>query len=443
MEWERTRPPRDMRAASWALLCGNFAIGCGVMVVPGTLNDLVADLHIRVTQGGHLIAIAALMMGLGAPLLAWRVSGWDRRAVLSASLAWYGLGHLLCALSPNLLLLTVLRAATVLAAAVFTPQAAATMGHLSAPSHRGRSITFVFMGWSLASVAGLPLASWIGAHLGWRSAMLAVSACSCASMVLVWRSLPHGIRPPAISLRSWAKIARSPLSIALVLVTAFQSAGQYSVLAYAAAYYRAVFHASPIGISLMFAWFGALALSGNVLLNRAVDQFGAAKAVTLTLALMASSLLMWPLAASLPSLALVMVPWALSGFATNSGQQARLGGLSPRLTPALMALNTSAIYLGQAMGASAGAWVLSRADFPQLHWVGLGWMCVALLLSVWGMRQEHQRQRLHEPPDSPSPCVQSAQVALAASLVEDHPTGHRNVQTLDGTEHGDAHQDIA
>jgi len=142
--------------------------------------------------------------------------------------------------------------------------------------------------------------------------------------------------------------------MAVVAVTACQSAGQFSVLAYMAPYYKHGYGASPEQISAMFAWFGALALLGNLYLNRVIDQTGPARAVTTTLAMMAASLLAWPLATTLPWLALILLPWALSGFATNSGQQARLGGLSPRLAPALMALNTSAIYLGQAVGAAGG-----------------------------------------------------------------------------------------
>ncbi len=79
MEWERTLPASAMRAARWSLLGGNFVIGCGVMVVGGTLNDLTDDLGISVSRGGELIALAALFMGVGAPVLAAWVSRWDRR----------------------------------------------------------------------------------------------------------------------------------------------------------------------------------------------------------------------------------------------------------------------------------------------------------------------------------------------------------------------------
>jgi DHA1 family inner membrane transport protein len=390
MEMERALPRQSLKAAQWALLFGNFVIGCGVMVVGGTLNDLTRDLNISVTTGGQLLAIAAVMMGVGAPVLAWLIGHIDRRMLLTWTMVWYAGGHLLCAAMPDYAWLWPVRAMTVLSAAVFTPQAAATAGFMSTPAHRGRAITFVFMGWSMASVAGMPMTAWVGERAGWRVAMVLVGVGALASAWLVRRHLPHGVRPPALSLRSWRKVLRSPLLMAVVLVTACQSAGQFTVLGYTAPYYKQVFGASPEQISLMFAWFGALALAGNVVLNRVVDRVGAAPAVTLTLALMAVSLLIWPLASTLPVLALVVVPWAISGFATNSGQQARLGGLSPRLAPALMALNTSAIYLGHALGASGGGWVIEHVGFSELHWLGLAWMVVALGLSAWAQRVQRQ-----------------------------------------------------
>jgi predicted MFS family arabinose efflux permease len=393
VEAERTLSRDSMRATSWALLAGNFMIGCGVMVVGGTLNDLTVSLSITVAKAGKLLAIAALMMGVGAPVLATLVARMDRRKLLALAMVWYAAGHALSAAAPSYDWLWPIRALTVLSAAVFTPQAAATIGFMSTPAHRGRHITFVFMGWSLASVAGMPLAAWVGETLGWRIAMLLVAGGSLAAAWLVWRTVPGGLRPPALSWRSWGKVLRSPLLVALVAVTACQSAGQFSLLAYAAPYYKNVFDASTEQISLMFAWFGTLALAGNVILNRVIDRMGAAQAVTLTLAMMAVSLLLWPMAHSLLGLAMVLVPWALSGFATNSGQQARLGGISPRLAPALMALNTSAIYLGHAVGASGGSWVLTHHHYTDLHWLSLAWMAVALALSAWAMKVQSRLNR--------------------------------------------------
>ncbi len=384
-----------MRAAQWSLLLGNFVIGCGVMVVGGSLNDLTADLHISVSRGGELIALAALFMGVGAPLLAAWASRFDRRRLLTWTMVWYAVGHALCGLAPDDHWLAPLRALTVLSAAVFTPQAAATMGFMSTPANRGRHITFVFLGWSIASVMGMPVTAWVGERLGWRVAMMAVAVAALGAAWAVHRYLPHGVRPPGLSWRSWRKVFRSPLLMAVVLVTACQSAGQFSLLAYIAPFYKQAFDATPEQISLMFAWFGALALGGNFLLNRVVDRVGAATTVTLTLSMMMVSLLLWAWPSTLIGFALVLLPWAVSGFATNSGQQARLGGLSPRLAPALMALNTSAIYTGQALGASGGGWVLAHHGWAPMHWLGLAWMSVALALSWWAHQAQRREARRH------------------------------------------------
>ena len=91
-------------------------------------------------------------MCFGAPLLAGWVGGLDRRKLLAAALAWYAIGHALCALMPSYAALLPVRALTVLGAAVFTPQAAAAIGAMTPPAERGGAITFIFIGWSIASV---------------------------------------------------------------------------------------------------------------------------------------------------------------------------------------------------------------------------------------------------------------------------------------------------
>ena len=376
------RPGAGAEGARWSLLAGNFAIGCGVMVAPGTLNDLTQSLAVTVARGGHLIAVAAVMMAAGAPLLAAAVAGWDRRRLLVLSLAWYALGHLACALAPDFDWLMPVRALTVLGAAVFTPQAAAAISVMAPPEARGRAITFIFIGWSLASVVGMPLASFIGETAGWRWAYAAVALLSLASAAWVWRTLPDGIRPAPLSLAAWRETLTHPLLMGIVAVTVLSAAGQFTLFSYFAPYYRQVVGASALGVSFLFLWFGAFGLLGNVVLQRVVDRYGAARCVTVMLGSMALSLLAWPLGTGVLAMALVATPWALGCFSSNSAQQARLGAAAPVLAPALMALNTSAMYLGQAIGAGSGSVIVARSGFGLLHWAGLGWMLAAIALSA-------------------------------------------------------------
>jgi len=371
----------------WALLYGNFVVGAGVMVVAGTLNDISRSLQVSVALAGQLIAIGAVVMGLGAPLLAGWVAGFDRRRLLAISLVWYAAGHGLSALMPDWGTLWPMRALCMLAAAVFTPQAAAAMGHMAAPAQRGRAITFIFLGWSLASVLGVPASAWIGETLGWRVAFGAIAVLSLVAAAWIALVMPDGVKPAALSLAAWKEVFSHPVLMAIVAVTALQAAGQFTLFSYFAPYHKVVLGASAADIGALFAWFGVFGLIGNVVLSRVVDRLGADRAVLVTLALITLSLVAWPLANGLVSMALVLVPWGLGCFACNSGQQARLGLAAPALAPALMALNTSAIYLGQALGAAGGGWLVAHEGYGRLDDIGVGWMLVSIALSIWAMRR--------------------------------------------------------
>jgi predicted MFS family arabinose efflux permease len=381
-----TTAAAQLTRSRWALLAGNFAIGCGVMVVSGSLNDLSHSLRVAVGVGGQLVAIAAAVMALGAPLLAALVAGFDRRRLLTFALVWYAVGHGLSALMADYAPLAVVRGATMLGAALFTPQAAAAIGTMAPPEQRGRAMTFIFLGWSLASVIGTPACSVIAETIGWRWAFVAVGALAAAAALAVWRSVPDGVRPPAMSRAVWREVVTHPVLMAIVAVTALSAAGQFTLVAYFAPYFRRVLGADPAQVGLLFLCFGAFGVVGNLALTRWIDRIGAARAVLLPLLCMCFSLLVWPLAGSVLAMALVLVPWGLGCFSSNSAQQVRLGSAAPALAPALMALNTSAIYLGQAIGSSSGGLLVDRVGFGPLPTLGLGWMLAAIALSTWAAR---------------------------------------------------------
>ena len=381
-----THPPRDaaLPRALWALMMGNFVIGTGVMVVPGTLNDISQSLGVSIPQAGQLITAGAILMGLGAPTFATLVAGWDRRRLLTLSLVWYALLMGICALAPNYTALLPLRVLAVISPAIFTPQAAACVGLLVPASQRGRAITFVFLGWSVASVMGMPLSAWIGGTLGWRWAFGLVALMSVASAAWVWRDMPNGIRPAALSRQAWGQTLGSPALMLAVGVTLLSAFAQFTLFSYFAPYLVQTLGIGGGTLSLLFLWFGAFGLAGNVALSRWIDRIGASRGALLMMGGMALSLLLWPLGrAGLWQQALVLVPWAIGCFAANSAQQARLVHMSPALAPATVALNTSAMYAGQGMGAALGGMMIAQGQMLRLHEVGLVVMLAAMALSVW------------------------------------------------------------
>lgn len=371
-----------MPAVLWPLLAGNFVIGTGVMVVPGTLNEISSSLAVTVATAGQLISAGALLMCLGAPLFAALVAGWDRRRLLALSMLWYGLLHFACALAPDFAWLLPLRVLALVSPAIFTPQAAACLGLLVPPPQRGQAITFIFLGWSLASVLGMPVSALVGGSFGWRSAFVMVGVLSLASAAWVWRAMPDGVKPPPLSLAAWKQAFRSPAMMACVAVTVLFAAGQFVLFSYFAPYFKEKLALTPGQLSLLFMWFGAFGLLGNVVMSRTIDRVGASRAVMVGVGLMASSLLLFPLGTSLPLAALVCVPWALGCFSSNSAQQARLVGLAPSLAAASVALNSSAMYAGQAIGAATGGWLIATSGMDTLHWAGFAGLLAAMGVSA-------------------------------------------------------------
>ncbi|RYY56373.1 MAG: MFS transporter, partial [Comamonadaceae bacterium] len=350
---------------------GNFVIGTGVMAVPGTLNDISSSLAVPVATAGTLISAGAVLMCLGAPLFAALVAGWDRRRLLALSMLWFALAHAACALAPTFAWLLPLRVLALVPPAIFTPQAAACLGLLVPPAQRGRAITFVFLGWSLASVLGMPISALVGGWFGWRAAFAIIGVLSLLSAGWVWRAMPAGVKPPPLSLAAWRQTLRSPALMACIAVTMLAAAGQFAQFSYIAPYFKWKMDATPGTLSVYLMCFGAFGLLGNVVMSRTIDRVGSARAVQPCLAMMALGLLLFPLGTTVLLACLVSIPWALGCFSSNSAQQARLVALAPSLAAASVALNSSAMYAGQAIGAATGGWMISHGGMGSLYWAEL------------------------------------------------------------------------
>jgi predicted MFS family arabinose efflux permease len=382
--------PISESALLWALLIGNFVIGTGVMLVPGMLNDMANSLGISIASAGQLITAGAITVCIGAPLLAAVLTRWDRRKLLALSMLWYALMHAACALAPGYASLLPLRILALISAAVFTPQAAAVAGMLVAPERRGRAITTVFLGWSIASVVGAPLAALISGAMGWRMSFWILALLALISAYWVWRTIPTGVKLPAISAAMWRQTLSSKLLIVTVGVTALSATGQFTLFAYFSPYVVQKIQGSAADVALLFAVFGFFGVVGSFAVSRLIDRMGPPKAVMITLMLIALSMLLWPLGIGILSLALVCIPWGLGCFACNSAQQARLVALAPAMGSVSVALNTSALYLGQGLGSAMGGVMVNLGAMAQLHMAGFAGLLLAMALSAWAQRMARQ-----------------------------------------------------
>jgi predicted MFS family arabinose efflux permease len=375
---------------------GNIVIGTGVMMAAGMLNEISSALNVSIATAGQLISTSALCTCICAPLFAAWVSGWDRQKLLTASLLWYSVLHALAAMSDQFATLLSWRAMAMASAAIFTPQAASCIGLLVPAAQRGRAITFIFLGWSVASVIGTPLGAWLGGTFGWRYAFGLISVLSLVSATWLWRSLPRGIVPPALSRTAWVTTLSSRTLMLTVSVTMVSAAGQFVLFSYMAPYLKNLLGATTTTLSLLLLIYGLSGFVGNAFVARNIDSIGPSRSVMISLACMVCGLMLWPLGNSIAWLALAFVPWGLGVFSTNSAQQARLVHLAPDLASASIALNSSAIYAGQAIGAGLGGWLVLRQGLPALPGYALGGMVLAMGVS-WQASRYAQSHPLPRP----------------------------------------------
>ena len=253
---------------------GNFVMATGVMMVTGILAEVSSALQVSIATAGQLISTSALCTCLGAPVFAAWVAGWDRQKLLTASLLWYGLLHALAASTDQFSTLLGWRAMAMAGAAIFTPQAASCVGLLVPAAQRGRAITFIFLGWSVASVLGTPLGAWLGGTFGWRYPFAFISLLSLLSAIWLWRTLPKGIVPPALSRAAWVTTLGSRTLMLTVSVTMVSAAGQFILFSYLAPYLKNTMGASTTDLSLLLLLYGLFGFIGNAFVARHIDRLG-------------------------------------------------------------------------------------------------------------------------------------------------------------------------
>jgi predicted MFS family arabinose efflux permease len=165
-------------------------------------------------------------------------------------------------------------------------------------------------------------------------------------------------------------------------------AGTFGLFSYLVPAAQALVGATPAVVSALLAAFGIAAVTGNVVAARYMDRFGPGTIVIVCLALMAGSHLAFPFTqGSVLLLGAMVVAWGLGGFAANSAQQARLVSIAPAQAAVAVALNTSAVFLGQAAGTAASgaliAHVPGTAGFAAIPWISVPLITAAIGLSLY------------------------------------------------------------
>lgn len=270
-----------------------------------------------------------------------------------------------------------------------TPVAAAVAAGLAPPESRGKVLAMVFLGLTLAQVMGVPAGSWIAYTYGWRVAFGLVAVLAVAFAVVIWVRVPAGLRFQPVRLADLASVLGNGRLMLAITFTAVFLGAIYVPFTYLAPLLEDRMALGRNGVTAALVVCGLGAVAGNLAGGWIADRFGAFRTL---LGFACLQVAIMPLLSLLPiPLGLAMglfFVWNACGYGFTAGQQMRLVTLAGSQAPVALALNAACIYVGAAIGATLGGWVLAGAGLQALGVAGgtmalvaVGWIIASQRLS--------------------------------------------------------------
>jgi DHA1 family inner membrane transport protein len=379
---DAARPTR-FGPALLALAMGGFAIGTTEFMAMGLLPQIADGVGASIPDAGHLISAYALGVVVGAPVLAFAGARLPRRGLLVALMAAYAGANALSAIAGSYGLLLVSRFLCGVPHGAFFGVASLVAASLAPRGREGRAVALVMIGLSIANVVGVPGATWMGQHLGWRSAFWVASALAMLSVALVVAFLPACPGDAGATGRRELGLFREPQAWLTLLAGAIGFGGMFALYSYVAKAVTEVGGLSEGAVPVFLLAFGLGMVGGTYVAGALADW-------SVFRSLLGSSLAMAVLLLSYAALApagwWAVVPAflvAVSSSVLVVNLQLRLMAVAGDAQTLGAAMNHSSLNVGNALGAWIGGLVIAAGwgyRAPSVVGAGLAVLGLGVLL---------------------------------------------------------------
>lgn len=353
--------PSNRTSPTYLIALGAFALGMASYVTAGLIPLIQSSLSVSVAMAAQLVTAFTLAYGIGSPVFVALVPPNRQRAGLLLALLVFVLANAGSALSDSFLTLVVCRAIAGIGAGVYLAMGIAAAASLSTPERRGKGIAVILGGMASGVVLGVPLSLLLADQWGWQAALWLITLLGAVSWAGLYLRLPALPKATASSLGQKLAMLSDGRVLTILLVSllaAVSSLGMYTFIA-------PLLSDPAYGIHSVtpYLWvWGIGGVLGSFLIGPLVDRVRGAVLTLGIMVVLALSLLLLPQTAHwnhwlvmLPIAAWGAVGWALQVPQNNELIQARQHHGDGNLA---VALNESALYLGSALGAAAGGFVL-------------------------------------------------------------------------------------
>ncbi|MGV9292708.1 MFS transporter [Amycolatopsis sp. NPDC003676] len=374
-----------MPLSVFSLLLVVFSLTTGEFVIAGILPDVAAGLSVSVGSAGLLVTAYAIGMIVGGPLVTLATARVPRKPLIAGLIVVSMVGNLGSAFAPGYALAVVSRFVAGLVVATFFAVAIATVVSMAPPGKAVSTIAKVTMGLNLGIVAGSPLGTVLGHHLGWRATFGAVAVVSGIALLLVLRFVPA--QAAAGSVRGELRVLADRNVWQAIGLTVLGNVGVVTVFTYIAPLLTDVSGFSSDLLPVLLVLYGVGAVAGNYLGGRWADKALLPSLVWMLAALIVALAAAWLGSPVKPVMIGLVFVLGMLAFGIVPGMQARViaaGSSAPTLA---VAVNASGFQLATAVAGLLGGQVITRA--PQsIYLLAAVLTAAGLGIALYSLRRE-------------------------------------------------------
>ncbi|WP_375387812.1 MFS transporter [uncultured Amnibacterium sp.] len=350
----------------------------------GLLPLIARGLDVPVAAVGLLVGGYALVVVLATIPLTRLVQRVPRRLLMGIVLAVLVLGTAMSALASGYGLLLAARVLTALAHSVFWAIVVPIAAVLVDPAVRGRAVSTVYAGGSVATVLGVPFATWLGQAVDWRAAFAGTSALGAVALALVTIALPSSRGARTEPVGGSAPDRRRYLL--LVAVTALTSTGALAAFTYISPFLTDVSGVPEVAVGGVLLARGLAGLVAVLAAGRMVDRFPRA-VLPAALGMHLAGLLLQAAGGAVPAVSIVGSVLTGAGFAAFS---AAVGAQVLAVAPGSVDVATAGTSTAFNVGISSGA-VVGGAALPLVGLAGVPAVALAFAAAGFALALGEQR----------------------------------------------------
>ncbi|AFT99008.1 MFS transporter [Nocardia brasiliensis] len=375
-----------------ALALGGFGIGTTEFVTMGLLPNIAHAMGVSEPTAGHAVSAYALGVVIGAPVIAALCARVSRKKLLIALMAAFTLGNIATVLAPTFGTLVAARFVSGLPHGAYFGVASLAAATLAPVGQRAKAVAAVMLGLSAANVVGVPAATWLGQHLGWRDAYVVVAVIGLATVAALIKFVPELTGITMTNPVTELGALRRPQVLLTLLVGAIGFGGMFAVYTYITTTLTGVAGMSAGLVPLVLMLFGVGMVVGNIVGGVLADR-GVDRAIYVAMIGMAVILAGFVAAAHNPYTAAIgAFLVGASGASLAPGLQTRLMDVAHEAQTLAAALNHAALNIANAAGAWLGGAVIAAGlGYTAPAMVGAGLAVIGVVLfavTVWAARRD-------------------------------------------------------